>query len=78
MLLKSFKKNCMSESEFEVVVHYVGENDRFETFTVNYCERDEEKSNVLKLIELYDKKAILTDVHFNKAKGMISVWCTVK
>ena len=39
---------------------------------------EEEKSNVLKLIELYDKKAILTDVHFNKAKGMISVWCTVK
>ena len=67
----------MSESKFQVVVHYEVK-DHYESFTVDYCEHDIEKSNIPKLIELYEKKATLDDVHFNKAIGLISVWCTVK
>lgn len=76
MLLKSFKQKVLSESKFQITVRD-GEN-TFDSFVVDYCEVDSEKSNVLRLIELYDKKAIVENVHFNKAIGLISVWVKVK
>lgn len=77
MLLKTFKQNCMSECEFEVNVHNET-TDKYESFIVNYLADEIEKSNLSKLRELYDKKAILKDVHYNKAIQLITVWCTIK
>lgn len=75
MLLKTFKRNYLSESKYEVVVHNLSV-DMFETFIVDYCKI--ENNNLDKMIELYDKKATLNDCHFNKAIGLISVWCSIK
>ena len=75
MLLKTFKRNCLSESKFQVVVHDLSA-DKFESFIVDYAKI--ENNNLDKLIDLYNKKATLDDCHLNKAIGLISVWCTIK
>lgn len=76
MLLKSFKQKVLSESKFQITVRD-GEN-TFNSFVVDYCEFDSEKSNVPRLIELYDKKAVVENVHFNCGIGLISIWVKVK
>ena len=75
MLLKTFKRNCLSESRFEVVVHD-RTTDTFETFVVDYARFI--NNNLDKMLDLYDKKATLDDCHFNKTKQLISVWCSIK
>lgn len=77
MLLKSFKQKVLSESKFQLVVHHTSD-ESFEHFIVDYCDFDSEKSNVPRLIELYDKKAVVENVHFNCGIGLISIWVKVK
>lgn len=76
MLLKSFKQKVLSESKFQITVR--DGKDNYDSFVVDYCEFDSVKSNVPRLIELYDKKAVVENVHYNKAIGMISVWVKIK
>ena len=76
MLLKSFKQKVLSESKFQITVR--NSEGLFDTFIVDYCEFDSEKSNIRKLIELYDKKAVVENVHYNKAIGLISIRVEVK
>ena len=76
MLLKSFKQKVLSESKFQITVRDGG--NAFDSFIVDYCNFDSEKSNVPRLIELYDKKAVVENVHFNRAIGLISIWVKVK
>lgn len=76
MLLQKFKQ-VFSENKFQVVVRHTFD-ETFDSFVVDYCEFDSEKSNIHKLLDLYDQKAVVENVHFNKAIGMISIWVKVK
>ena len=76
MLLKSFKQKVFSESKFQITVR--NSENEFDSFVVDYCEFDTKKSNIRRLIELYDKKAVIENINFNKAIGLVSIWVKVK
>ena len=75
MLFKIFKRECFIDSKFQVTVHNLT-TDEYESFKVNYC--DSKLGNVDKVIELYNKKAVLLTVCYNKAIQMNEISVTIK
>ncbi len=75
MLFKTFKQKCFTDTKFQVTVHNLS-TDEFESFKVDYLDR--KSGNVDKVIELYGKKAVLTNVCFNRAINMNELSVTIK
>lgn len=73
MLLKSFKK-YFSDTKFRVTVHNKKEN-TYESFNVDYIAT--ENDNVGKITTLYDKKATVKHIHYNKAYELNEIWVEV-
>ena len=76
MLLQKFKQ-VFSENKFQIVVRHTFD-ETFDSFVVDYAEFDSEKSNIHKLLDLYEEKAVVENVHFNCGIGLISIWVKVK
>lgn len=75
MLFKNFKK-CFVDSRFRMTVHYL-DNDSFESFVVDYLAATD-KSNVINVVRLYEKKAKLVSVCYNKAESLNEITVEVK
>lgn len=75
MLLKTFKQGCFTDTNFQVTVHNLT-TDTFDSFKVDYLDR--ESGNVEKMVELYNKKAVLKNVMFNRAINMNEISVTIK
>lgn len=74
ILLKTFNRNYFSESTFIVIVHNK-ESNSYEDFIVDYTK--EEGHNVDRMNELYDRKAKLKNVYYNKAYELNEIWVEV-
>lgn len=74
ILLKTFKRNCFSDSTFIVTVHNK-ESNSYDEFIVDYTK--EEGHNVDRMNDLYDKKAKLKNVSYNKAYELNEIWVEV-
>lgn len=74
ILLKTFKRNCFSDSTFIVTVHNK-ESNSYEEFIVDYCK--EKGHNVDRMNELYDKKAKLKNVSYNKAYELNEIYVEI-
>lgn len=75
MLFKTFKQECFTDTNFQITVHNLS-TDEFESFKVDYL--DHNTGNVDKVIELYNKKAVFTNVCFNRAINMNELSVTIK
>lgn len=74
ILLKTFKRNCFSDTTFMVIV-YNKESNSYEDFIVDYMK--EEGNNVDRMNDLYDRKAKLKNVCYNKAYELNEIWVEV-
>lgn len=68
MLFKTFKQKVLCESEFHVSV-YDKRGKWIESFDVDYIN----DLNINKVIELYDAKAKMISLNYNKAIGAIDI-----
>ena len=75
MLFKNFKK-CFVDTKFRITIHYPA-NDSYESFTVDYSEATD-KSNVSRVVKLYENKAKLVFVRYNNAESMNEITVEVK
>ena len=75
ILLKTFKRNCFSDTVFKVTVYYKEQNE-YDTFIVDYSKLH--GNNVDRMNTLYDLKAKLVNVSYNKAYEMNEIWSEVE
>jgi hypothetical protein len=74
ILLKTFKRNCFSDTTFIVTV-YNKESNSYDEFIVDYSKT--EGHNVDRMNALYDQKAKLKNVSYNKAYELNEIWVEV-
>lgn len=72
MLFKTFKQKIFIDTLFMITVQDLATN-TFYSFKVNYITGE----NINKVIELYEKKAKMKSVCFNKAVGMNEISVTI-